>query len=394
MRFQFTAEQEEFRREVKAFLGTELEAGTFTITTRELVGLSSFEFSRKMAQRGWIGMTWPRQYGGQERTYIEKTILNEELCKVHAPVLYHFLGDRQVGPALIKFGSDWQKDFYLPRIVKAEEGTYFCLLFSEPNAGSDLAAISTSAKKDGDYYLINGQKIWSSSAHEANWGWLLAKTEFDSSIPPHLTCSEFIVDMKSPGITVRPIVNIAGEHCFNEVFFDDVRVHKRYLVGQENAGFKQITEQLDYERAGIERLMQNFPIYEQLLRYVREMDGKSIDSAFYSWVRDSVAQLEIEYNAGRLLCYFTAWIIDQGKKPTSQAALCKAFCTSYEQRLNDLATRVVGPVSRIRTGCKWAPFAVDLAESYLWGPSYTLQGGSVEILKNIVARRGLRLPRK
>lgn len=392
MRFQFTPEQEEFRREVKAFLEAELGAGTFTITSKELVG--SIQFSRKMAQRGWIGMTWPKQYGGQERTYTEKTILSEELCKVHAPVLYHFLGDRQVGPALIKFGSDWQKEFFLPRIAKAEKGTCFCLLFSEPNAGSDLAAISTSAEKDGDYYIINGQKIWASGAHEADWGWLLVKTAFDSSIPRHLTCSEFIVDMKSPGITIRPIVNMAGEHTFNEVFFDDVRVHKKYLVGQENAGFKQIMEQVDYERAGIERLMQNYPIYEQLLQYVRKMDRESTDDAFYNWVRDAVAQMEIEYNAGRLLCYFTAWMIDQGKKPTSQAALCKAFCTQYEQRLNDLATRVVGPVSQIRIGSSWAPFAVDLAEIYLWGPSFTLQGGSVEILKNIVAQRGLKLPQK
>jgi len=394
VRFRFTAEQEEFRREVKAFLDIELEAGTFTITTSESVGPYSIEFSRKMAQRGWIGMTWPRQYGGEERTYVEHMILNEEIAKVHAPIRYHFLGDRQVGPALIKFGSDWQKDFYLPRIVKAEENSCFCLLFSEPNAGSDLVAISTSAEKDGDYYIINGQKTWSSTAHLAHWGWLLAKTEFDSSIPRHLTCSEFIVDMKSPGITVRPIVNMVGEHCFNEVFFDDVRIHKKYLVGQENAGFKQIMEQIDNERAGIERLIQNFPIYEQLINYVREMDRENTDHAFYSWVRDSVAQLEIEYNAGRLLCYFTAWMIDQGNKPTSQAALCKAFCTSYEQRLNDLATRVVGPVSRIRAGSRWMPFAVDLAESYLWGPSYTLQGGSVEVLKNIVARRGLKLPQK
>jgi alkylation response protein AidB-like acyl-CoA dehydrogenase len=394
MRFQFTAEQEKLRQQVRAFLEAELEARTFRITGRELVGPSSIEFSQKMAQRGWIGMTWPKQYGGQERTYVEKTILNEELCKVHAPVLYHFLGDRQVGPALIKFGSDWQKEFYLPRIINAEEGTCFCLLFSEPNAGSDLAAISTSAEKDGDNYIINGQKIWSSSAHEADWGWLLAKTEFNNSIPRHLTCSEFIVDMKTPGITIRPIVNMAGAHCFNEVFFDDVRVHKKYLVGQENAGFKQIMEQVDYERAGIERLMQNYPIYEKLLQYVRKMRVESTNRVFYTWVRDAVAQLEIEYNAGRLLCYFTAWMIDQGKKPTSQAALCKAYSTIYEQRLNDLATRVVGPVSRIRMGCTWAPFAVDLAESYLWGPSYTLQGGSVEILKNIVAQRGLKLPQK
>ena len=394
MRFTFTKEQDEFRQGIRDFLKAELEAGVFSVHSASLVGSPSREFSLKMSEKGWIGLTWPRQYGGQGRSYVEKMILNEELFRIRAPVGYHFLADRQVGPALMSFGSDWQKEYFLPSIVKADEGMMFCLLFSEPNAGSDLAAVSTKALKDGDYYVINGQKVWTSGGHLADYGWLLAKTNSDSAVPRHLTCSEFIVDMKSPGVTIRPIINIVGEESFNEVFFDDVKIHKRYLVGQENAGFKQIMAQVDYERAGIERLMQNYLIYEHLISYVKNMDKDSKRGEFYSWVRDSIAQLEIEYNIGRLLCYYTSWIIDQGKKPTSQAALTKAFCTQYEQRLNDVATRVLGPISQIKRGVKWSPFEGELADSYLWGPSYTLQGGSVEILKNIVALRGLGLPRK
>ena len=394
MRFTFTKEQDEFRQGIRDFLKAELEAGVFSVHSASLVGSPSREFSLKMSEKGWIGLTWPRQYGGQGRSYVEKMILNEELFRIRAPVGYHFLADRQVGPALMSFGSDWQKEYFLPSIVKADEGMMFCLLFSEPNAGSDLAAVSTKALKDGDYYVINGQKVWTSGGHLADYGWLLAKTNSDSAVPRHLTCSEFIVDMKSPGVTIRPIINIVGEESFNEVFFDDVKIHKRYLVGQENAGFKQIMAQVDYERAGIERLMQNYLIYEHLISYVKNMDKDSKRGEFYSWVRDSIAQLEIEYNIGRLLCYYTAWVIDQGKKPTSQAALTKAFCTQYEQRLNDVATRVLGPISQIKRGVKWSPFEGELADSYLWGPSYTLQGGSVEILKNIVALRGLGLPRK
>ena len=393
MRFTFTKEQQEFRQEVRDFLDAELEAGAFSVTSDNLMGAASRDFSLKMAKRGWIGLAWPKQYGGQGRTHVDKMIMMEEFFRVKAPIGYHFMADRQVGPALMKFGSDWQKDYFLPKIVSADTGASFCLLFSEPNAGSDLVSITTKAENDGDYYVINGQKVWTSEGHVADCGWLLAKTEFDSSVPKHKTCSEFIVDMKTPGVTVRPIINMVGAQGFNEVFYEDVRVHKKYLVGKENEGFKQVMAQIDYERAGIERVMQNYPIYDRLKDYVKKIDKNRQEEGFYSWVRDSIAQLEIEFHVGRLLCYYTAWMIDQGKKPTSQAALCKAFCTQYEQRLNDVATKVLGPVSQIKQGVDWAPFDVDVASSYLWGPSYTLQGGSVEVLKGIVAQRGLELPR-
>ena len=393
MRFTFTDEQNKFRREVRDFLRSELEAGAFSVDIAGLVGPADQAFSQKMAKKGWLGITWPKEYGGQGRTYVEKMILIEECLRVKAPIGYHFLADRQVGPSLIAFGSDWQKEFFLPKIINAEDGGQFCLLFSEPNAGSDLAGVATKAVKDGDYYIISGQKVWTTGGHLADYGWMLARTNLDSSVRGHQACSEFIIDMRAPGVTVRPIINMAGEHSFNEIFFDEVKVHKKYLVGKENGGFKQIMAQMDYERAGIERLMQNYPIFEQLKDHVRKMD-KNQDKGFYAWVRDQVAQLEIEYNIGRLLCYYTAWVVDQGRKPTSQAALTKAYCTLYEQRLNDVATKVMGPASQIKQGSEWAAFGGDLATCYLWGPSYTLQGGSVEVLKNIIAIRGLGLPRK
>lgn len=396
MRFTFTKEQEEFRREVIDFLQAEKEAGTFETRCGDIAGECNQSFSRKMAEKGWLGLTWPREYGGQGRSYVEKILMNEELFKYRAPIGYHFLAERQVGPALIKFGSDWQKAFFLPRIIRAEDKSSFCLLFSEPNAGSDLAAVATKAEKDGDDYIINGQKVWTSLGHNSACGWVLARTNPDPSVPGHLACSEFIVDMEEPGITIRPLINIVGVHSFNEVFFDNVRVPKKYLVGQENAGFKQIMAQMDYERAGIERLTQNYMIYEQLQAYVRKMDKSESRAALYRHMRDAMAQLEIEYQAGRLLCYYTGWCLDQGKNVSSHAALTKAFCTQFEQRLNDVAMQILGPLSQIRKreqGVEY-PFIVDLADSYLWQVSYTLQGGSVEVLKNIVAQRGLGLPRK
>jgi len=393
MDFRFTEEQGAFRQAVRDFVAAELEVGTFSVSSKGIVGTPDIGFSRKMAERGWIGFTWPESHGGKNRGYVNKMIMLEELYRYQAPIAYHFLADRQVGPAIIRFGNDWQKSKFLPAIIHAEEGMMFCLLFSEPDAGSDLAAVSTRAEKDGDDYVINGQKVWTSEAHLADYGWMLARTDFDPALSGHRACSEFIIDLKTPGITIRPLINMAGEHSFNEVFFDDVRIHKRYLVGEENAGFKQIMAQMDYERTGIERLMQNYPVYDRLMAHLRSMDEVEKSEERYSAIRDAMARLEIEFSAGRLLCYQTAWLIDQGTPPTSQAALCKAFCTQYEQRLNDVAMRVLGPASQIREDCPQRPIDLDVAGCYLWGPSYTLQGGSVEVLKNIVAQRGLGLPR-
>ena len=395
MNLQFTEPQKELSRQVREFVETELAAGSFEVTSKSIVPEISLSFSQKMARRGWIGINWPEEFGGQGKGYVEKMILMEELLKYQAPIGYHFMTERQIGPALMKFGTTWQKEYFLPKIVNAEKGVLFCILLSEPDAGSDLAAVSTTATKDGDNYIINGQKVWTSEGHLADYGWLLAKTNSDESIPRHLTCSEFIVDMKAPGVTIRPLINIAGEHSFNEVFFDNVVVHKKYLAGEIDAGFKQIMAQVDYERAGIERLMQNYPVYSALKKHVGEMASDDKKSDYYSWVRDNMAQLEIEFNVGRLMCYNTAWIIDQGRKPTSQAAISKAFCTQYEKRLNDVATRIIGNTSTISffKNSPFVPTEIDLAECYLWAPSYTLQGGSIEVLKNIIAQRGLGLPR-
>ena len=394
MRFTFTEEQNKFRQEVRDFLQAELRAGTFVTKSGGLAEGNNQEFSRKMAQRGWLGMTWPKEFGGQGRGYVDKAILIEELFKVQAPVAYHFLADRQIGPSIIHFGSQWQKEYFLPRFVRADDRSKFCLLFSEPNAGSDLVNVATSATKEGDFYVLRGQKVWTSMGHVSDYGWLLARTKFDSSVPKHEACSQFIVDMKTPGVTVRPIINIAGYHTFNEVFFDDAKIDRKFMVGQENDGFKQIMAQMDYERAGMERLLQNYPVYMKLLNHVQEMKKTRKGDPFYEWVKDAVAQLEIEFNIGRLLCYYTAWTIDIGRKPTSEAALTKAYCNQYEQRLNDLATRVLGPASQIRGGNPWSPYEGEIGDCYLWSPSYTLQGGSVEVLKNIVALRRLGMPRK
>lgn len=392
MNFTFTEEQNKFRRKVRDFLQAELHAGTFETRCTGLAEGVDQGFSKKFAEEGWIGLTWPKEYGGQGKTYVEKAILVEECMKVGAPTGYHLLADRQCGPAIIHFGSQWHKEFFLPRFVKAEDGMAFCLLFSEPGAGSDLVNVSTSAVKDGDDYIINGQKVWTSMGHLAHYGWLLARTVFDKAVPRHASCSQFIVPMNLPGVTVRPIINSAGAHSFNEVFFDNVRLDKKYIVGNEGDGFKQIMSQMDYERSGFDRLLQNYSVFVSLKNYVKEMGIKD-KGPFYEWAREQVAQLEIELNVGRLLVYYVSWVIDQGQKPTGEAAMSKLFCNQFEQRLTDVATKVFGPLTQINGASPWAPMNGDLGLCYLWSPSYTLQGGSTEVLKNIIAQRKLGLSR-
>lgn len=384
MEFGFSKEQEELRLEVRSFLEDEVERGTFKVASDGWIEGFSKEFSKGLSAKGWIGVTWPREYGGGEMSYIDRTIIMEELLSYQAPTGFHFFADRQCGPAILEFGSEEQKKFYLPRIIAADIS--FSLGLSEPNAGSDLASVRTTAEEREDCFVINGQKVWTTYAHEADYLWVLART--DPNVPKHKGLSQFIVDLKTPGIAIRPIINAVGVHSFNEVFFEDVEVPKENLVGLKNQGFKQILSQVDYERAGLERLMQNYPLFSYLKGYVKKNKELREDPL----IRDSMARLEVEYQVGWLFCYKVAWILSQGKIPNYEAAYCKAYCSQFEQRLSDVATRILGLYGILRRGDDFAPFDGDAAESYLWSTSYTIQGGAVEILKNIVAIRGLGLP--
>jgi alkylation response protein AidB-like acyl-CoA dehydrogenase len=387
--FDFTQEQEKFREEIRDFLKSELKQGSFIPRQNAWMQGYSKEFSQKVSKKGWIGLTWPKEYGGQGRSYVDRAILQEEMLKVGAPLAYHYMGERQIGPALLHFGSDELKKEFLPKIINVE--ATFCIALSEPDVGSDLVSVKTTAVEKEDHYVVNGQKVWTSYGHIADYGWLLAKTNLDPKLPKHKTLSEFILDMRSPGVTLRPILNLLDAHNLNELFLDDVKIPKNRLIGEKDKGFGQIMEQMAYERAGIERLMQNYPVKECLIEYVKitKKNGR------YLWedprVRNTLATLETEFNIGRLLCYHVAWTIDQGKVPTYEASVSKAFCTQFEKRLSDAATQLMGPYGQLLPGSKWSPYGGVAAESYLLSPSYTLQGGTVEILKNIIALRGLKL---
>ncbi len=392
MDLRLTEAQSRLQKEIRAFLKSIKEKGEYPFTNDSLQLVFSPEFSQKLAEKGWIGIAWPKEFGGQGAGYLERCIILEELLKSGAPVGYHYLADRQVGPGIIHFGSDFLKNEFLQKMLNAQVS--FCLLFSEPNAGSDLAACETSAVEEGDYFILNGQKTWTSHGHSADYGWGLMRTSFDSETPRHNAFSEILINMKTPGITIRPVINMVGLHSFNEVFFDNVKIHKKYLIGKKGNGFRQIMTNLVYERATIDRLIQNYSAKEALFEYVKNTEKDGVPLSKDPIIRDSLAKLEVEFQVGRKYIYYVTTLLDDGKIPDYEAAIGKNLCTLFEAKLSDMATNIMGLHGLIMPDSPEALFKGIVAESYLMSPSYTLQGGSVEILKNIIAKRGLKLSLK
>ena len=380
MDFALTREQEAFRAEIREFLSSEVLAEE-RVEDGWISGYSR-EFSQKLGQQGWIGLTWPKKYGGQEKSYLDRLILTEELLRAGAPVAAHWLGDRQVGPALLAYGSEEQKQDILPQVCKGE--VVFCLGMSEPGSGSDLASLQTRANEEGDHYTLNGQKIWTSFAHVADYAYLVART--DPAAPKHRGISEFLVAMDTPGVDVRPLIDATGEHHFNEVFFDNVEIPKNRLIGEKNRGWYQIASQLDYERSGIERLLSNYPLFQDAVRYARER-GLTKDPL----VRDTLSQLQIELDLGRFMVYKVAWYLTQKIVPNYEAAMAKCFCTEVEQRIAKAVSELLGDYAVLLPGSPHARLAGRAAREYLYAPAYTIQGGTSNILRNIIAIRGLGL---
>ena len=382
MDFRFTAEEEAFRCEVQAFLDEALPEQPVLPEDGWIIGYDK-DFSKKLGARGLIGLTWPQEYGGQGRSYMDRLILTEELLRRGAPVAAHWLADRQMGPSILHYGSAEQKANLLPGIISGD--LVFCIGMSEPGAGSDLAGLQTKAEEDGDDFVLTGQKIWTSFAHLADYCYLVARTNQD--VPKHKGISEFIVDMHTPGITVKPIVDMTGEHHFNEVFFDQVRIPKSALVGEKDRGWYQIASQLDYERSGIERLMSNYLLYEAIATYAKETGLTDRET-----IRHKLAQLHIEFSVGKFLVYKVAWLLTKGIIPNAESAAAKAFCTEYEQRLAHTATEILGAYGHLMPGSPHARLNGRIARACLYAPAYTIQGGTSTILRNIIAMRGLGLP--
>ncbi len=328
----------------------------------------SKEFSKILAAEGWVGMTWPVEHGGGGRPAIERLVVGEEMISAGAPIAASWFADRQMGPTLIAYGTADQQRRYLPPMLAGE--TTWCIGMSEPNAGSDLAALTATAVRDGDRFLLSGQKIWTSFAAIADYCYLICRTSSDG--PKHKGISEIIVPMDTPGIEVRRITDITTNRHFCEVFFDDVEVPTENLVGQEGNAFSQTMRQLEHERGGIDRLVSNRALYE-LARDRADFDDPR--------VRQEVAALETGYRVGRMLVYREAL----GQAPKGFSAATKCYCTEHEQRVAEFVDRTFGPAAAI---------VDDVSLGTIYAPGYTIMGGTSDVMRNILGERVLGLPRE
>jgi alkylation response protein AidB-like acyl-CoA dehydrogenase len=329
-------------------------------------------FAEELGMRGWLGMTWPVEHGGGGRTALERFVVFEALISVGAPIAAAWFADRQMGPSLLTYGNDEQRRKWLPGIVSGT--SMWCIGMSEPDAGSNVAGISTRAVRDGDEWVVDGQKVWTSGAADADWCYLICRTDPDAK--PHEGLSEFIVDMHAPGVSVKPILDMTGSRHFCEVYLDDVRVPADNLVGALNGSFKQIMRQMEHERGGIDRLVSNRRLYQDVLP-LADLDDLR--------VREEVATLETGYRLGRLLVLREVL----GQAPRGFSAATKTFCTEHEQRVASFVAKVLGPAATLADpGLRFRA-----SRNIAYGPAYTIMGGTAEILRNILAERVLGLPR-
>jgi alkylation response protein AidB-like acyl-CoA dehydrogenase len=365
MDFTWTTEQTELRERARKVAG-EAVARYGRHNDSWINGFSK-EFAREMAAQGFIGMTWPVEHGGGGRPGIERLIVGEELIAAGAPIAAMWFADRQMGPTLIAFGRPDQQAEFLPKILSGE--TTWCIGMSEPNAGSDLASLTTRAVRDDDNWVIDGQKIWTSFAEVADYCYLICRTSVDG--PPHAGISEIIVPMDTPGIEVRPITDMTTNRHFCEVFFTDVRVPASNLVGVQGAAFKQTMRQLEHERGGIDRLVSNRALYEMARARADTSDPL---------IRQQIAALEIGYRIGRIL------VIRESLKqaPAGFSAATKCFCTEHEVRVADFVAHVMGADAML-----WD----DVARGLSYAPGYTIMGGTSNVMRNILGERVLGLPR-
>jgi len=364
--FAWTDEQRALRAEART-MATDAVSRFGRFNDTWMNGYSK-EFSKELAERGWIGMTWPREHGGGGRPAIDRLIVAEEMIAVGAPIAASWFADRQMGPALITYGTDEQQRTYLPGMLSGD--TTWCIGMSEPNAGSDLASLKTSAERDGDEWVINGQKIWTSFGEVADYCYLICRTSNDG--PPHVGISEIIVPMNTPGIEVRPITDMTTNRHFCEVFYTDVRVPVSNLVGKEGGAFAQTMRQLEHERGGVDRLVSNKALFDMAVARADRSDLR---------VRQEIAALEIGYRVGRILV--VREVLKQA--PAGFSAATKCFCTELEWRIAQFVSRVLGAEALL-----WN----DITQGLAYAPAYTIMGGTSNVMRNILAERVLGLPKE
>jgi alkylation response protein AidB-like acyl-CoA dehydrogenase len=391
MNFDFTEQEEAFRKEVRAWLERnlpdDLRGKAFAASRADVGEVRRLRaWQKTMAEAGYVGMDWPVEFGGRGAAITEMVILYQEMARAESPQIVNRGGVSMLGPTLMKLGTPEQRTRFLPRIRTAED--LWCQGFSEPNAGSDLANLQTRAVLEGDHFVVNGQKVWTSMGHVADWCFLLVRT--DPAAARHKGISFLLVDMKTPGITVRPLRQITGEAEFNETFFDNVRVPRQNLVGKLNEGWSVAITTLAYER-DLLTFIRHISLRNALHRLVKlvQARGKSADPV----VRQKIAELWIGEQALQLNGYRSLTKILRGGQPGPEGSTSKLFWSQLDQDVALAATQVIGPYSQIAEGSPWAPDDGQWQFYELLARGSGIRAGTTEILRNILAERVLGLPK-
>lgn len=367
-------EAEELRQEVRTFLREEIDADTFDPNSTHLDSAFNPEFSKKVGKRGWIGMTWPKEYGGQARSFLERYVITEEFRVWGAPTRAHFTADRQSGPVLIKYAPEAIKKDILPRITRGE--CYFCIGMSEPDSGSDLFAAKTRAEKVDEGWKINGRKVWTSNAHRAHYMIGLFRTSPPTKENRRHGLTQFLVDLKTPGITVRPLLHLTGKHEFNEVIFEDAILPENVALGEIDSAWKQATSELAYERSGPERFLETIYLLPELVNLL----GEEPDVRGAEGIGRLVAQL----HTLRRMSISVNGMLEAGKEPVLQGSVVKDLGTQWEQKLPE-RVRELAAFSDVEPSNR-ADFEELMRYATLIAPKLTIQGGTTEILRGIIAR--------
>ena len=393
MDFRLSAEEEAFRAEVRQWIAEHAPPGGFGVDREEQFDPRFWDLTQRtakqLAEKGWLTLAWPKEYGGQGRSVIEQAVFQEETMFAGVPGTTMGIGGTQwVGPTLILHGSEEQKREHLPPIANAE--AWWCTGYSEPGSGSDLAALELRAVKDGDSYVLNGQKTWTSGAHVSGWCWLAARTDFEA--PKHKGISVFLVNMETPGVQTRTIINMAGQHSFNEIYFDDARVPAENLVGGKNQGWYIVATALDFERSGITYAAYSRKTLALIEGFLQE--GRAADLA---WARDPIARhiaadVAVQVAIQRSFAYRVAWMQSRGLVPNQEASVAKVFGSETQQRAAQAALRIAGMAGQVTDGVH-APMEGRALTQYLSSISVTIAAGTSEIQRNIIATRGQGLPR-
>ncbi len=391
MDFDFTPEQETFRKEVRLWLEQnlpdDLRGRGFAASRAEPEEVARLRaWQKTMYEAGYVGMDWPREFGGRGASLVEQIILYQEMARAESPQLVNRGGLSMLGPTLMKYGAPAQQRRFLARILTAED--LWCQGFSEPNAGSDLANLQTRAVREGDHFVVNGQKVWTSMGHVADWCFLLVRTDPDA--PKHKGISFLLVDMKTPGITVRPLRQLTGEAEFNEVFYDNVRVPVENLVGALHEGWGVAIHTLAYERDLLTHI-RHISLQTAVKRLIKlaQDRGRSADLV----LRQKIAAVYIGEQALKLHGYRSLTRILRGGAPGPEGSTAKLHWSQVDQELALVASEVLGPTSQIAAGSPWAPDEGQWEFYELLARGSGIRAGTTEILRNILGERVLGLPK-